>query len=96
MLYCFVQEREAELLRRVQELAPGYRVRPSLLQPLSSAIGFSLGAVAGILPREASGAITGMLCQPGPLHPLHTCGKDVSQQRFHSPGRCLQVIVLPV
>lgn len=54
-----MQERERELLKKVEGLVPQYRVRPSLLRPLASAVGLGLGAVSSILPKQAAGAITG-------------------------------------
>ncbi len=54
-----MQEREQELLKKVEGLVSQYRVRPSLLRPLAAAFGLGLGAVSSVLPNKASGAITG-------------------------------------
>jgi demethoxyubiquinone hydroxylase (CLK1/Coq7/Cat5 family) len=55
----WVQEREGELLRLVEGLAPQHRVRPSMLRPLLSAVGLTLGAASSMLPKKASSAISG-------------------------------------
>lgn len=53
------QQREAELLKRVEDLAPSYRARPSLLRPVLAAVGLTLGAASSVLPKQASAAISG-------------------------------------
>ena len=58
------QEVEAEGLRRLRQLAPAYRARPSLASPLLGAAGRSLGALAGVLPRRYGDALMGA-CVPG-------------------------------
>lgn len=55
------QDGEAELLERIQTLAPQYRTRPSALQPLLRATGSALGALSAVLPRPYSEAIKGGL-----------------------------------
>ncbi|GAB4820353.1 hypothetical protein N2152v2_007399 [Parachlorella kessleri] len=55
------REREQQHLRRLQELAPEYRTRPSLLSPLVSTSFFALGAATALLPRRISAAVTGGL-----------------------------------
>lgn len=57
-----LQEGEAELLERLQTLAPQYRTRPSALQPLLRATGSALGALSAVLPRPYSEAVKG---EPG-------------------------------
>ena len=59
------QEREKELLKKAESLAGPHRARPSLLRPLVSAAGLTLGAVSSVLPKQASGAISGE--EPPPL-----------------------------
>ncbi len=53
------RDREQQHLRRLQELAPTFRTRPSLLTPLVSTSFFALGAVSAVLPRRLSAAVTG-------------------------------------
>lgn len=55
------QEGEAELLERLQALAPQYRTRPSALLPLVRATGSALGALSAVLPRPYSEAIKGVI-----------------------------------
>ena len=55
-----LQEGEAELLERLQALAPQYRTRPSALLPLVRATGSALGALSAVLPRPYSEAIKGV------------------------------------
>ncbi|CAL5222883.1 g5310 [Coccomyxa viridis] len=55
----FFKEGEAELLERLQTLAPQYRTRPSALLPLIRATGTALGALSAVLPRPYSEAIKG-------------------------------------
>ena len=74
-----VQQREAELLREMESLAPAYKVRPSLLRPLVSVVGLSLGAASSVLPKQASAAISGNACRSwNNLHPAST-QRDPSQ-----------------
>ena len=54
-----LQEGEAELLERLQALAPQYRTRPSALLPLVRATGSALGVLSAVLPRPYSEAIKG-------------------------------------
>ena len=56
-----LQEGEAELLERLQALAPQYKTRPSALLPLVRATGSALGALSAVLPRPYSEAIKGMI-----------------------------------
>lgn len=53
------REREQQHLRRLQELAPEFRTRPSLLGPLVATSFFALGAVSAVLPKRLSAAVTG-------------------------------------
>ncbi len=66
-----LQEGEAELLERLQTLAPQYRTRPSALLPLIRATGTALGALSAVLPRPYSEAIKGV--PPCFLRTLASC-----------------------
>ena len=55
----WIQEGEAQLLEKIQALAPLYRTRPSALGPLLRATGGALGALSVLLPRPYSEAIKG-------------------------------------
>ena len=82
-LGCCLQQREAELLARVEELAPANRVRPSLLRPLVSAVGFSLGAASSVLPKQASSAISGKK-QPHSRDTRYACMQTHQRQPLSS------------
>ena len=71
-----LQDKEEGHLQHLQSLMPGHRTRPSLLGPLATAAGFSLGAAAGLLPSKLSHAITGTCC----LH--HTLPLRLSKQPY--------------
>ncbi len=72
-----MQEGEAELLERLEALAPQYRTRPSALLPLIRATGSALGALSAVLPRPYSEAIKGVQ----PCSPLDQLLQSRSSQR---------------
>lgn len=53
------RERDQQHLERLRKLAPGHRVRPSLLAPLASAGFFALGAASAVLPQRLKAAVAG-------------------------------------
>lgn len=88
------QEKELELLAHLQQLAPQYRTRPSLLGPLSSMAAFGVGALSSCLPPNLQTAISGMLRLGGRAITFRTCTLPVaggqnrlaSEAPVHAPG----------
>lgn len=55
-----LQERGEALVDRVENIAPQYRTRPSLLAPAVRATAFGLGAVSSYLPNPLRASIAGI------------------------------------
>jgi demethoxyubiquinone hydroxylase (CLK1/Coq7/Cat5 family) len=57
--FAHYKEQELEAQRKVAELLPAHRVRPSLLQGHLAAGGYALGLLAGVAPKDVKLALIG-------------------------------------
>jgi len=54
-----VPQDATEAVQKLQKLVPDYRARPSLLNPVWSAVGLALGTAAAVAPTKLAAAISG-------------------------------------